>query len=64
MDLGASSTFVLEPAESAVMRRPPRRPKSDLLNSTMLVRMLTGSLSLFLIVGFCFLAGDPAGNLK
>lgn len=63
MDLGASSTFVLEPAESAVMRRPPRRPKSDLLNSTMMVRMLTGSLTLFLIVGGCFLAGDPIGNL-
>lgn len=63
MDLGASSTFVLEPAESAVMRRPPRRPKSDLLNATMIARMLTGSLTLFLIVGGCFLAGDPVGNL-
>ncbi len=46
MDLGASTTFVVEPAEEDVMRRPPRDPRRRFMDRAMLAGVLAGGLSL------------------
>jgi hypothetical protein len=42
MDLGASSTFIMEPAEADVLNRPPRNPKESLLNMSFNLWVISG----------------------
>lgn len=46
MDLGASITFVAEPPENDVMRRPPRDPDHPFMDRSMRWGILAGGLSL------------------
>jgi Ca2+-transporting ATPase len=46
MDLGASTTFVFEKAETTLMKEPPRDPKKPFLDLTFFAALLKGSLSL------------------
>lgn len=46
MDLGASVSFVNEPAEEDVMRRPPRDPRVRFLDRSLAIMILLGGLSL------------------
>ncbi|CAN5196964.1 cation-translocating P-type ATPase [soil metagenome] len=46
MDLGASVTFVAEPAEDDVMARPPRDPRRPFMDRSMQCGILLGGLSL------------------
>ncbi len=46
MDLGASTTFVAEPAEGDVMARPPRDPRRNFLDLGMVLGILGGGVSL------------------
>jgi Ca2+-transporting ATPase len=55
MDLAASATFVAEPEESNVMKKPPVDPKEKFMNRSMLKGIGTGGLSLFAAVTTNFL---------
>jgi len=46
MHLGASTTFVAEPPEAAVMARPPRDPRRPFMDRAMQLCILAGGLSL------------------
>ena len=50
MDLGASVTFVSEPAEDDVMKRPPRDPKAPFMDRAMVWGIVAGGLSLAVVV--------------
>jgi len=50
MDLGASVSFVSEPPEGDVMRRPPRDPQARFLDRAMARMILLGGLSLAMAV--------------
>lgn len=56
MDLAASATFVAEPAEEGLMRRPPRDPKAKLMNRSMVVSIFSSAAGLFAAVSVCYLA--------
>jgi Ca2+-transporting ATPase len=55
MDLAASATFVAEPEESGIMKKPPIDPKEKFMNRSMLESIFAGALSLFLAVTLNFL---------
>jgi P-type Ca2+ transporter type 2C len=55
MDLAASATFVAEPEESGVMKKPPVDPKEKFMNKPMLKSLFLGALSLFAAVTVTFL---------
>jgi Ca2+-transporting ATPase len=55
MDLAASATFVAEPAEAGIMKKPPNDPKEKFLNKSMLTSLALGSLSLFAAVTATYL---------
>ncbi len=57
MDLAASATFVAEPAEQGLMRRPPRNPKAKLMDRSMLVGILSAAVGLFAAVSISYLMG-------
>jgi P-type Ca2+ transporter type 2C len=57
MDLAASATFVAEPAEQGLMRRPPRNPKAKLMDQSMLVGILSAAVGLFAAVSISYLTG-------
>jgi magnesium-transporting ATPase (P-type) len=57
LDVGASSSFVAEPADPDVMDRPPREPRNALLDGPMLARVAVGGLS----AAGCVLAGYAYG---
>lgn len=50
MDLAASATFVAEPAETGIFKRPPRDPKEKFMNSKMIETIVVAALSLFAAV--------------
>ncbi|MDD1667593.1 MAG: cation-transporting P-type ATPase [Methanomicrobiales archaeon] len=50
MDLGASASFVAEPAEPSIDRRPPRDPKIPFLDRPMLTGIAAGSIALWVAV--------------
>lgn len=56
MDLAASATFVAEPAEEGLMQRPPRNPKTKLMDKSMLVSIFSSAAGLFAAVSLCYLA--------
>jgi len=58
MDLAASATFVVEPSETDVMKKPPRSPKAKFMDKEMNLGILMGAISLIgavLIIYFIFL---------
>lgn len=57
MDLAASATFVAEPKEKDVYKRPPRNPKEKFINSEFISNIIVYGLSLFLAVTLCYLVG-------
>ena len=61
MDLGASTTFVVEPAEEDVMAQPPRNPRRQFVDGPMRFGILAGGLSLGLAVLISYLAAWQAG---
>lgn len=54
MDVGASTTFVAEPPEGDVMRRPPRDPRAPFLDRSLVLGILAGgaSLAAAVLVGY------------
>ncbi len=56
MDLAASATFVAEPEEAGVMKKPPVNPNEKFLNRPLLRSMVFGALSLFVAVSATYLA--------
>ncbi len=50
MDLMASTTFVLEPAERTIYTRPPRDSRHDLFDLNMMKGIAVSGLSLFIAV--------------
>ncbi|MDD1669375.1 MAG: cation-transporting P-type ATPase [Methanomicrobiales archaeon] len=50
MDLGASASFVAEPAEPSIDRRPPDDPRIPFLNRTMITDIAAGGLALWVAV--------------
>jgi P-type Ca2+ transporter type 2C len=55
MDLAASATFVAEPAEAGLIRRPPRDPKAPFMDRTMTTSIVTAALGLFAAVSLAYL---------
>ncbi|MFX0025955.1 MAG: cation-translocating P-type ATPase [Candidatus Hermodarchaeota archaeon] len=57
MDLAASATFVVEPNESDVMKKPPRDPKEKFMDLRMIIGIIIGGICLFtsvLVVYFIY----------
>jgi Ca2+-transporting ATPase len=50
MDLGASASFVAEPAEPSIDRRPPRDPRLPFLDRTMVTWVVAGGAALLTAV--------------
>src|SRR5512136_405027 len=50
MDLGASASFVAEPPEPSIDRRPPHDPKIPFLNSVMVTGIMLGGAALWIAV--------------
>ncbi|HXW98530.1 MAG TPA: cation-transporting P-type ATPase [Methanomicrobiales archaeon] len=50
MDLGASASFVAEPAEPSIDRRPPRDPRVPFLDAGMVAGIALGGFALWLAV--------------
>jgi Ca2+-transporting ATPase len=64
MDLAASATFVAEPQEAGVMKRPPPNPNEKFMNRTMMTVMASGAMSLFAAVSATYLyTWYSTGNL-
>ncbi|MBZ5556173.1 MAG: cation-transporting P-type ATPase [Acidobacteriia bacterium] len=55
MDLAASATFVAEPAEAGLMRRPPRDPNARLMDQSMVLSIFSSAVGLFAAVSVCYL---------
>ncbi len=55
MDLAASATFVAEPQEAGIMKKPPIDPKEKFMNKAMLRPLFLGALGLFLAVTVTYL---------
>lgn len=66
MDLGASTTFVVEPAERNIMLRPPRNPRRPFLDRSMLVGIFGGGLALgaAVLVAYLWATGKGLGLEK
>jgi Ca2+-transporting ATPase len=55
MDLAASATFVAEPEEEGIMKKPPLDPKEKFMKRSMLFMIALGTLSLFAAVSATYL---------
>ncbi len=55
MDLAASATFVAEPGEDGLMRRPPRDPRAPFMDRAMAGSILVSAVGLFAIVSVAYL---------
>ena len=60
MDIGASAAFVHLPAETDLMRRPPRNPRARFLDRSMLAGIFAGGLTLAILSGVAFMVALPA----
>lgn len=63
MDVGASTTFVSEPAEADVMRRPPRDPQVAFLDRSLVAGIIAGGLSLAAAVLVAYLVAPQPSVL-
>ncbi len=64
MDLAASATFVVEPSESDLMRRPPRDPKQPFMDRAMTTSIFGSAAGLFAAVSVVYLfTWCTSGNL-
>ena len=65
MDLGASASFVAEPAEPSIDRRPPRDPRVPFLDRPMITGITLGGIALWVAVFLPYLLllerGTPPG---
>jgi Ca2+-transporting ATPase len=50
MDIGASASFVAEPAEASIDRRPPRDPRVPFLDRPMILGIAAGGIALWVAV--------------
>ncbi len=66
MDLAAAATFVVEPAESDLMRRPPRDPKAPFMGKPMVISIFVSAVGLFAAVSAAYLVTwySGAGQTK
>jgi Ca2+-transporting ATPase len=55
MDLAASAAFVAEPAESGLMRRPPRPPQAPFMDRAMVNSIFSSAAGLFAAVSAAYL---------
>jgi Ca2+-transporting ATPase len=55
MDLAASATFVAEPEERGIMKKPPVDPTEKFLNRSLMTTLFLGALSLFAAVSTTYL---------
>lgn len=55
MDLAASATFVVEPAEAGLMQRPPRDPKAPFMGRAMVTSIFVSAAGLFTAVSVTYL---------
>lgn len=55
MDLAAAATFVVEPPEGDLMRRPPRNPQAPFMDRAMIQSIFTGAAGLFVAVSAAYL---------
>lgn len=55
MDLAASATFVAEPAESDLMRQPPRNPRAPFMDRAFVSSIFTSALGLSAAVSITYL---------
>ncbi|KXS16491.1 calcium ATPase [Gonapodya prolifera JEL478] len=68
MDVGASATFPVEPAEGHVLRRPPSKSTDGVFGWHAILTMVYACLALFGVVGGAFVAGllalehDPSAD--
>ncbi len=54
MDLSASTSFVVEPGESDLLKQKPRGPSEKFMNRKMISGIFTGSLTLIAVVLFVY----------
>ncbi len=54
MDLSASTSFVVEPAESDLLKQKPRHPNEKFINKKMVSGIFTGSVTLTAVVLFVY----------
>ncbi len=54
MDLSASTSFVVEPAESDLLKQKPRDPSEKFMNKKMISGIFTGSVTLTAVVLFVY----------
>lgn len=64
MDLGASSTFIVELPERDIMSRPPKNPKENILNTRFNLSIIVAAISLWVVVLLCFFLGGADTNLS
>lgn len=62
MDLGASTSFVMEPADSDIMHRPPYRSTDRFFNHELLGGILVSAVCMTLTVLLSFAYGIHAGD--
>lgn len=64
MDVGASTTFVAEPAEGDTMARPPRDPRQPFMDQSMRGGILAGGLSLgaAVLIAYLWAWGQGLGS--
>jgi Ca2+-transporting ATPase len=56
MDLAAAATFVAEPGEADLMRRPPRDPRARFMDRAMLIGIFASAAGLFAAVSIAYLS--------
>jgi Ca2+-transporting ATPase len=65
MDLAAAATFVAEPGEADLMRRPPRAPRARFMDRAMVVSIFGSAAGLFAAVSVAYLVAlwaEPQGG--
>jgi Ca2+-transporting ATPase len=61
MDLAAAATFVAEPSEGDLMRRPPRDPQAKFMDRAMVTSVLASAVGLFAAVSISYLGALNTG---
>jgi Ca2+-transporting ATPase len=61
MDLAAAATFVAEPSEGDLMRRPPRDPRAKFMDRAMITSIFVSAVGLFAAVSISYLGAWYSG---